>query len=81
MLGDNMDNETNKKVISNPTSNKGGVRKGAGRKPIGITRKISLTLPQECWEEIDRYCHKGDYSVSEVLRSIIEDNLHNADLL
>ncbi|WP_410768294.1 ribbon-helix-helix domain-containing protein [Fontibacillus sp. BL9] len=57
---------------------RGGNRKGAGRKPIGVTRKISLTLPQECWEEIDRYCHRGDYSVSEVLRSIIEDNLHNA---
>lgn len=76
-----MNNETNKKVKSNPASTKGGVRKGAGRKPIGVTRKISLTLPQECWEEIDRHCQKGDYSVSEVLRSIIEDNLYNADLL
>ncbi|MDQ0086612.1 macrodomain Ter protein organizer (MatP/YcbG family) [Paenibacillus anaericanus] len=61
--------------------NRGGKRKGAGRKPIGTTRKISLTLPQECWEEIDRYCHRGDYSVSEILRSIIEDNLNNADFL
>ncbi|MFF2482406.1 hypothetical protein [Paenibacillus sp. NPDC058071] len=60
---------------------KGGSRKGAGRKPIGVTRKISLTLPQSLWEEIDRCCHRGDHSVSEVLRSIIEDNLHNADLL
>jgi hypothetical protein len=59
----------------------GGARTGAGRKPIGITRKISLTLPEEYWEEIDRCCGKGNYSVSEVLRSIIEDNLHNADLL
>ncbi|MCM3786170.1 ribbon-helix-helix domain-containing protein [Neobacillus mesonae] len=59
----------------------GGARAGAGRKPIGITRKISLTLPEECWDEIDRCCGKGDYSVSEVLRSIIEDNLHKADLL
>lgn len=24
---------------------------------------------------------RGDYSVSEVIRSILEDNLHNADLL
>lgn len=63
------------------SGNKGGIRKGAGRKPIGITRKLSLTLPQQCWDEIDRYCHKGDYSVSEVLRAIIEDHLHNADLL
>jgi len=63
------------------TDKRGGSRKGAGRKPIGITRKISLTLPDECWDEIDRRCQRGDYSVSEVLRSIIEDNLHNADFL
>lgn len=62
-------------------SKRGGNRKGAGRKPIGVTRKISLTVPQEYWDQIDRYCHRGDYSVSEVIRSIIEDNLHNADLL
>ncbi|MFD0712139.1 ribbon-helix-helix domain-containing protein [Paenibacillus sp. GCM10027626] len=71
----------NNKDSGCPTGSRGGSRKGAGRKPIGTTRKISLTLPQACWDEIDRYCHKGDYSVSEVLRSIIEDNLHNADLL
>jgi hypothetical protein len=59
----------------------GGARTGAGRKPIGVTRKISLTLPEECWDEIDRCCGKGDYSVSEVLRSIIEENLYKADLL
>lgn len=69
------------KLSDGLTSNKGGARKGAGRKPIGLTRKISLTLPQQYWEEIDRCCQKGDYSVSEILRSIIEDNLHNADHL
>lgn len=79
-LGDHMNNT----IISNGDflHNRGGRRKGAGRKSIGITRKISLTLPKECWEEIDRYCcSRGDYSVSEVLRAIIEDSLHNADLL
>lgn len=80
-MGDDMTELINNKDMDCLTGNRGGSRKGAGRKPIGITRKISLTLPQECWEEIDRYCQKGDYSVSEVLRSIIEDNLHNADLL
>lgn len=59
----------------------GGARTGAGRKPIGVTRKISLTLPVECWDEIDRRCGRGDYSVSEILRAIVEDHLHNADLL
>lgn len=80
-MGDDMIELINNKDTGCLTGNRGGSRKGAGRKPIGTTRKISLTLPQECWEEIDRYCHKGDYSISEVLRSIIEDNLHNADLL
>lgn len=53
----------------------------AGRKPIGVTRKISLTLPKECWDEIDRHCQKGDYSISEVIRSIIDDYLIGADRL
>jgi len=76
-----MDDSTTHAAMNSLNSNRGGARKGAGRKPIGATRKISLTLPQECWDEIDRYCHKGDYSVSEVLRAIIEDNLNNADIL
>ncbi|CAH1222888.1 MULTISPECIES: ribbon-helix-helix domain-containing protein [Paenibacillus] len=60
---------------------RGGARAGAGRKRIGETRKISLTLPEECWDEIDRCCGRGDYTISEVLRSIIEDHLQQADLL
>jgi len=80
-LGDIMTNFNNIEENVEGTGKRGGSRKGAGRKPIGVTRKISLTLPQQCWGEIDRYCRKGDYSVSEILRSIIEDNLHNADLL
>ncbi|KWX89126.1 ribbon-helix-helix domain-containing protein [Paenibacillus sonchi] len=72
----------NKLTANDKQSKKqGGARAGAGRKPIGFTRKISLTLPEECWDEIDRCCGKGDYSVSEVLRSIIEENLNKADLL
>ncbi|RJE83875.1 hypothetical protein D3P07_23985 [Paenibacillus sp. 1011MAR3C5] len=76
-----MEKIINSKDTGSMTSTKGGYRNGAGRKPIGMTRKISLTLPQACWEEIDRYCHRGDYSLSEVIRAIIEDNLSNADLL
>ncbi|WP_156995739.1 hypothetical protein [Paenibacillus stellifer] len=75
-----MEMNTRKAPVSQ-SGKRGGHRRGAGRKPIGITRKISLTLPQECWDEIDRCCHRGDYSVSEVLRAIIADNLHNADFL
>lgn len=73
--------ENKLKTNDEQSKKQGGARAGAGRKPIGVTRKISLTLPEECWNEIDRCCGKGDYSVSEVLRSIIEDNLYKADLL
>lgn len=71
----------NNKDTNRSADPRGGNRKGAGRKPIGTTRKISLTLPQTCWDEIDQLCRRGDYSVSEVLRSIIEDHLQHADLL
>lgn len=60
---------------------RGGSRTGAGRKPIGVTRKLSLTLPQACWDEIDRRLENGNYTVSEMLRGIIEDHLQGADLL
>ena len=34
---------------------RGGKREGAGRKRKGITRKVSLTLLPELWEEIDLF--------------------------
>ncbi|WHX49346.1 hypothetical protein QNH46_01235 [Paenibacillus woosongensis] len=42
-----MDIPNNNNIVGNKVSNaqKGGKRPGAGRKPIGLTRKISLTLP------------------------------------
>jgi macrodomain Ter protein organizer (MatP/YcbG family) len=80
-LGGDMMKHINNEDKDGLTHTRGGHRKGAGRKPIGTTRKISLTLPQTCWDEIDRYCQRGDYSVSEVLRSIVEDHLHQSDLL
>lgn len=74
-------NTTNQSKSNFISTNRGGARKGAGRKRIGITRKVSLTLPQHYWEEIDRRCQGGDFSISEIIRSILEDNLHNSDLL
>lgn len=63
------------------TTASGGPRTGAGRKRIGATRKLSLTLPAACWQEIDRRCGGGDYSVSEIVRSIIEDSMRDVDIL
>ncbi|MEK4141785.1 hypothetical protein NST48_12600 [Paenibacillus sp. FSL M7-0547] len=42
--------------VKDHTSKKGrgGVRVGAGRKAIGVTRKVSITLPQEQWDIIDK---------------------------
>ncbi|GIO90188.1 MULTISPECIES: ribbon-helix-helix domain-containing protein [Paenibacillus] len=51
---------------------RGGAREGAGRKGIGMTRKISLTLTEEIWEEIDRECGELEISRSAYLRNMIE---------
>lgn len=53
----------------------GGPRAGAGRKGIGETKKISLTLPKDIWDEIERQCDDGGRSKSEVIRGMIEGYL------
>ncbi|MFD0870831.1 Ribbon-helix-helix protein, copG family [Chlamydia abortus] len=78
---DNNQKELDGKNAPNRPYTRGGQRTGAGRKAIGVTRKISLTLPEKYWAEIDRQCERGDYSVSEILRSIVEDYLKEADLV
>jgi hypothetical protein len=47
----------------------GGKREGAGRPSIGITKKISITLPEEIWETLER--NKENLSMSSYLREII----------
>jgi hypothetical protein len=34
---------------------RGGRRSGAGRKPDGVTLKVSITIPLEEWEYIDQH--------------------------
>ncbi|MCC3372497.1 ribbon-helix-helix domain-containing protein [Cohnella sp. REN36] len=65
--------------VSAPSDARGGRRAGAGRKAIGLTRKLSLTLPEKLWAEIDRRCDKGNYPASEIIRSILEDYLRDID--
>jgi hypothetical protein len=50
---------------------RGGPREGAGRKGIGQTRKCSVTLPEEAWEELDRRCAEQRMSKSELIRELI----------
>jgi len=53
-------------------STRGGLREGAGRKNIGVTKKVSLTLRDELWEKLDKHCIEHKLSRSEVMRNIIE---------
>ncbi|MGG3012272.1 hypothetical protein ABEO98_22660 [Brevibacillus parabrevis] len=34
---------------------RGGKREGAGRKKAGVSRKVSLNMPQEFWDYADRF--------------------------
>lgn len=53
---------------------RGGAREGAGRKAIGTSKQISLTLPQDTWEWIDKCVEEGQAaSRSELLRKIIHE--------
>jgi hypothetical protein len=51
---------------------KGGPREGAGRKGIGETKKISLTLSKEVWETLQQRCDSLNRNRSEMIRNIIE---------
>ncbi|MFC6334219.1 CopG family transcriptional regulator [Paenibacillus septentrionalis] len=51
---------------------RGGLRQGSGRKGIGVTKKVSLTLSEELWDNIENYRTEHRLSRSEALRNIIE---------
>jgi hypothetical protein len=51
---------------------RGGPRKGAGRKGIGTTKKVSLTLPEALWDKIEECRNSACGSQSEVIRGMIE---------
>ncbi|OME80077.1 hypothetical protein BK120_19750 [Paenibacillus sp. FSL A5-0031] len=60
---------------------RGGPRAGAGRKGFGETKKISLTLTNEVWTELENRCKTSGLSRSEVIRGIIESSLNTHDKL
>lgn len=54
------------------SKNYGGARDGAGRKPIGESKTISLTLSKEAWEWLDESIANGHAaSRSELIRNIV----------
>lgn len=56
---------------------KGGPRPGAGRKRIGITKKVSITLPQEMWDALEQRVLAEQSTKSEVIRKMIEQIMSN----
>lgn len=50
----------------------GGFREGAGRPSLGITKKVSITLPEEIWSKIEEDIVLSDLkSQSAYLRNLI----------
>lgn len=50
----------------------GGKREKAGRPSLGLTKKVSITLPDELWAKLDE--SKQDQSMSAFLRELIMEN-------
>lgn len=51
----------------------GGKREGSGRKVVGETKKVSISLPHGAWEKFDEL--RGEQSRSAVLRKLILEYL------
>lgn len=52
----------------------GGKREGAGRKSLGVTKRVALTLPEETWKKIEQDVKDQDIKQSALLRNIIENH-------
>ncbi|WP_338554257.1 ribbon-helix-helix protein, CopG family [Paenibacillus sp. KS-LC4] len=78
-----MDNHKIKVGVSNKEGQlgflfaRGGLREGSGRKSIGVTKKVSLTVTEEIWDKIENQCKDNKQSRSEVIRSILESYYGN----
>ncbi len=46
----------------------GGYREGAGRPSLGVTKKVSITLPTNIWNEIEK--EKGDFTMAAYFRNL-----------
>jgi len=61
------------------TSKRGGRRPGAGRKRIGETRRLSLTLPPDWWETIDAITRRDGRPYADVIRELLHAHLSGGD--
>jgi hypothetical protein len=49
---------------------RGGKREGSGRKPIGISKRVALTLTEDEWSIIEQ----SEQSISSFVRHLIAEN-------
>lgn len=65
------DNEFKEEVAEYKVQH-GGFREGAGRPSLGVTKKVSITLPEEIWSKIERDIELSDVKTqSAYLRNLI----------
>lgn len=50
---------------------RGGKRDGAGRKPFGVTKKVSITLDSEMWWRLESIVELEGVSKSSLIRDMI----------
>jgi len=51
---------------------RGGKREGSGRKRKGVTKKVSLTLSEELWQEINEFEGTVADYIRELRKKVIE---------
>lgn len=57
---------------------RGGIRKGAGRPSLGITKRVSLTLPESTWILLNKLKSTEVLPLSALIRHIIIEYVENA---
>ncbi|WP_068505855.1 hypothetical protein [Paenibacillus kribbensis] len=58
------------------SKNYGGARPGSGRKKIGTSKRLSITLPDERWEHIDSLIASGRVaSYADYFRELDDSSL------
>ncbi|SYX84591.1 hypothetical protein [Paenibacillus alvei] len=70
----NQENELKKNVDINVDvikKKRGGARKGAGRKSIGVKKPVTISMPQSEWDEIDSLIQSGEFqSYADYFRTL-----------
>ncbi len=53
--------------------------KQIGRPSLGVTKKVSITLPEDVWEAWENYLHESKESKSGFLRELILSKLEGGE--